>query len=166
MAKVYVGTYEKYNNGSIAGAWVDLEQFDNIKGFLTHCAELHKDEADPELMFQDFEDFPRQYYGESYISPELWDWLALDDFERDVVAAYQSGIDSNGSIGDAQDAFNGFYPDKMAWADQYIDDTGLLDSIPENLRCYFDTEKWLRDVEFEGSISFVEYNDEIFVFTN
>ena len=30
-ARVYVGTYEKYNNGSIAGAWIDLEDHDERK---------------------------------------------------------------------------------------------------------------------------------------
>ena len=32
--KIYVGTYAKYNNGSIAGEWLDLlnyENFDELK---------------------------------------------------------------------------------------------------------------------------------------
>lgn len=27
--QVYVGTYAKYNNGSIQGAWLDLEQYND-----------------------------------------------------------------------------------------------------------------------------------------
>src|SRR5690349_16831915 len=53
--RVYVGTYAKYNNGSIAGAWLDLEDYADKDSFLAACAELHKDEDDPEFMFQDFE---------------------------------------------------------------------------------------------------------------
>ncbi|HMP91047.1 MAG TPA: antirestriction protein ArdA, partial [Kiritimatiellia bacterium] len=57
--RVYVGTYAKYNDGSIAGEWIDLEGHD-ADSFRDACLELHKDEADPELMFQDFEGFPRE----------------------------------------------------------------------------------------------------------
>jgi len=34
--------------------------------------------------------------------------------------------------------------------DSYLDDCGLLDSIPENLRGYFDREAWKRDARFDG----------------
>lgn len=36
----------------------------------------------------------------------------------------------------------------------YADETGLLDSIPDDLRCYFDFEAYGRDMEINGS--FVE----------
>ncbi len=52
--KIYVGTYHKYNNGSIAGAWIDLENLSEEE-FYSKCKELHKDETDPEFMYQDFE---------------------------------------------------------------------------------------------------------------
>jgi antirestriction protein len=61
--KVYVGTYAKYNNGDLTGEWVDLTNFSNKEDFLEYCAELHSDESDPEFMFQDYENFPREYYG-------------------------------------------------------------------------------------------------------
>ena len=50
--KIYCGTYSKYNNGSIAGEWIDVTDMD--KGdFYDTCQELHSDEEDPEFMFQD-----------------------------------------------------------------------------------------------------------------
>ena len=48
---IYVGTYAKYNNGSIFGAWLDLTEYDDAEDFYKACAELHKDEQDPEFMF-------------------------------------------------------------------------------------------------------------------
>ncbi len=53
---VYVGTWHKYNCGSIAGRWFDLTTFDDERDFFAACRALHQDEADPELMFQDYED--------------------------------------------------------------------------------------------------------------
>ena len=34
--------------------------------------------------------------------------------------------------------------------DSYLDDCGVLDSMPENLRRYFDREAWKRDARFDG----------------
>ncbi|MDW4788605.1 antirestriction protein ArdA, partial [Escherichia coli] len=41
---VYVGTYHKYNCGSIAGAWLDLTDFDSSEEFYGHCCKV-SDEA-------------------------------------------------------------------------------------------------------------------------
>ena len=53
--KVYVGTYGKYNAGSIDGAWIDLDKFNSYDEFLAACRKLHHDEHDPEFMIQDTE---------------------------------------------------------------------------------------------------------------
>ena len=53
MAKVYVGTYKKYNEGNLSGQWIDLDKINTYGDFLAKCAEIHKDEKDPEFMIQD-----------------------------------------------------------------------------------------------------------------
>ena len=40
-AKVYVGTYAKYNNGSLFGAWLDLSDYSDKEEFYEACRELH-----------------------------------------------------------------------------------------------------------------------------
>lgn len=50
-AKVYVGTYAKYNNGSLSGAWLDLSDYSDKEEFYEACRELHKDEEDAEYMY-------------------------------------------------------------------------------------------------------------------
>jgi hypothetical protein len=57
-ARVYVGTYAKYNNGNIDGAWISLNSCDSYEDFLKKCATIHQDEADPEYMIQDCENMP------------------------------------------------------------------------------------------------------------
>lgn len=54
-ASVYVGTYAKYNAGSIYGDWLMLSDYADIEDFYEACRELHADEEDPEFMFQDWE---------------------------------------------------------------------------------------------------------------
>ena len=58
MAKVYVGTYKKYNNGDISGQWINLADCATYADFLAKCQEAHKDERDPEYMIQDCADMP------------------------------------------------------------------------------------------------------------
>ena len=41
-ARVYVGTYGKYNNGSLFGAWLDLSDYSDKEDFYEACRELHK----------------------------------------------------------------------------------------------------------------------------
>ncbi len=65
---VYVGTWHKYNCGSIAGRWFDLTTFDDERDFFAACRALHQDETDPELMFQDYEGFPGNMASECHIN--------------------------------------------------------------------------------------------------
>lgn len=146
---VYVGTYEKYNNGSIQGAWVDLTRFDSYDEFLEYCAELHKDEQDPEFMFQDFENFPEQYYAESAINPDLWDFLALDDDDRAMFEAYQeAGL--TGSFSDAQDAYSGQFDNDIDFTMELLESCG---DIPKDLPSYIhiDWEATARTIMYDYS---------------
>jgi len=59
--KLFVSTYSKYNNGSLAGQWVELSQFSDAEEFLEYCKKLHSDEEQPEFMFQGCEDIPDAY---------------------------------------------------------------------------------------------------------
>ena len=38
-ARIYVGTYAKYNNGSSQGEWVELSDFYDLDGFMERCSE-------------------------------------------------------------------------------------------------------------------------------
>lgn len=72
-AKIYVGTYHKYNSGSIAGEWVDLEDFEDTADFYEYCREIHKDEKDPEFMFQDYENIPENLVSESHLDAKFFE---------------------------------------------------------------------------------------------
>ena len=71
-ASVYVGTYAKYNNGSLFGAWLNLSNYSDKEEFYEACRELHKDEEDAEYMFQDYENIPEALISESWISENFF----------------------------------------------------------------------------------------------
>lgn len=68
MGSVYVGTYDKYNSGSLQGKWLKTDDYNSKEDFLMSCRELHNDETDPEFMFQDWENIPNGLISESWIS--------------------------------------------------------------------------------------------------
>ena len=80
-ASVYVGTYAKYNNGSLFGAWLNLSNYSDKEEFYEACRELHKDEEDAEYMFQDYENIPEALISESWISENFF---ALRDAVEDL----------------------------------------------------------------------------------
>lgn len=70
--KIYVGTYAKYNAGDLSGAWLSLRDYATYEELIEACLELHSDEADPELMIQDSEDFPDGLDCMESLSREDW----------------------------------------------------------------------------------------------
>lgn len=158
---VYVGTYAKYNSGSIKGAWIKLEGH-NAESFRETCLELHKDESDPELMFQDFEGFPRAFYGESYLSPSLWDWIGCTDEEKELWAAYVEAFGysyDESSLSHAQEACAGQFNSTADFAEEVSAECYDLDSIPSHLMACIDWEHvWNSYFRFD----FVEENGFFF----
>jgi antirestriction protein len=166
QSRIYVGTYAKYNSGSIKGAWLDLEDYTDKDGFLEACQALHSDEAVPELMFQDWEGIPAGMVTECHIDEALWDWLELDQDDRDMVAAYHDGIDqTEQDVESIRDRFQGCHDSRLAWAEDYIESTGMLEGLPVVARNYFDYESFARDA-FMGDVSGCRHGGQLYVFSN
>lgn len=160
---LYCGTYAKYNDGSIAGRWMKLEEYGSAEEFLKACRELHADEPDPELMFQDCEGLPRELYGESLGQADLqkiYDWLSLDDDDRQLVEEYVEATGYGFNTLDVDKVRDKLYcvldssgflseEDAMGW---YVIDEGLVE-VPEHLRGYIDAEALGRDWLMDFSVS-------------
>lgn len=52
-AAVYVGTYGKYNDGDLTGQWLRIADYPTKDAFMKKARAIHKDEREPEYMFQD-----------------------------------------------------------------------------------------------------------------
>jgi antirestriction protein len=128
--RLYVGTYAKYNSGSIKGAWLSLEDYADRAAFLEACAELHADEVDPEIMFQDFEGFPSWYSESSAPADILWEWLELDENEREAFGGYADNFGGDASIEDFRDAYRGQWESGAAFAENTAEECG---EVPQNL---------------------------------
>lgn len=143
--QVYVSTYAKYNSGSLKGAWVDLEQFaGDEEEFLEFIAELHKDESDPEFMFHDFEGFPSEFYSGSSLDSRIFEWLELDEDDREKVTAFLDCFgDTNDLFEDSETAYVGTYDSDSDFAYEIV---SSCYNLKEPLASYFDYDKFARDL--------------------
>lgn len=109
---VYCGTYAKYNRGSLYGMWIDLTTFETYREFIEFCNRLHADEQDAELMFQDYEHFPSQWYCEGCMGESTFDkikeYAALSEERREAYEAYLSYWDE-GTLEDFEERYEGKY---------------------------------------------------------
>ena len=150
---VYCGTYGKYAGGSLYGLWLDITKFDDYYEFLDVCRQLHADEEDPELMFQDFENFPRCLYSESCMDEDTFnkivEYAALDEDDREAFDDYIA-LGHDFDIDSFHEAYQGQFDTEADFADYIVSECYDLDSMMGNLSFYFDYEKYARDLFMDG----------------
>ena len=153
-AQIYVGTYAKYNEGSIFGKWLKLSDYSDKDEFYEACRELHKDEQDPEFMFQDWEYIPSDLIGESWLADNIFEIIeAIDELDDDKKAAFEVWLnhgshdittkDITDLISSFEDDFQGAYNDEEDYAYEIVEQCYEL---PEFAKTYFDYEKFARDL--------------------
>ena len=175
MFRVFITNLGKYNEGELVGKWLDLP-CEDIESELASIGV--SDEPDEngnyyeEYFITDFENDYGYKVGEydnldelNEIAEELEN---LDEYEKEVVNAF---IENGSDIEEALDGLrDGDYmvfsncSDMTDVAYQYIEETGLLNDIPEGLRNYFDYEAYGRDMSFEGTFIFTDNGNCIELF--
>lgn len=159
--RIYLTNLGRFTEGELVGEWVDLpvsnEELQKV------FARIEINEKYEEYFITDYEtDLNGIEIGE-YSNLENLNEIAetlesLDDDEKEVVNAIMTeGYSLEEALEKKEDCM--VYCDCSDMEDvarEYAEQTGLLDSIPENLQSYFDYEAFGRDMSFEGH----------FVFTN
>ncbi|GET47022.1 antirestriction protein ArdA [Capnocytophaga felis] len=163
--RIYVGTYKKYNEGNLFGKWLTLSNYDDIEAFYADCKLLHQDEKDPELMFQDWEcpEIFDGFIGECHLEESIFEIASLleemsdDDMEIIENYMYLTGMPLNEqTIEKAQEQYIGYFSTETDFAEYYVEQTGLLQNIPDEVATYFDYEAYARDLDF------MEHNNHYF----
>lgn len=145
---VYVGTYGKYNDGSLCGLWIDLSTFNGYDDFIDFCKAIHADEEDPELMAQDYEGFPRQWYNEGFMSEDDFDNIIeyselCDKYSREAVDDYMEFHDE---LDDFEEAYCGEWDSEEDFARHIISECYDLEKSMGQLANYFDYEAFGREL--------------------
>ena len=158
--KAFVTNLGLYNEGILCGEWVTFPITEEEQEGLFE--RIHIDEEHEEYFMTDYESNIDLYntFGE-YVSIDKLNEIAeeidcLDSWEEEAVTALMNNGYTFKQAMEAKDDVI-CYRDCSTMADvaeQYAAETGLLDSIPENLRYYFDFEAFGRDMSFEGEYIF------------
>lgn len=146
---LYCGTYGKYNSGNLRGMWINISTFDDYEDFEAFCLAIHADEEDPELMYQDYENMPRSLYHES-MGEEGFNKIAeycelCDDYSVEAVDDFLEWSSSD-DLDRMHDAYVGVYDSEEDFAEEIVSDCYDLDNMMGSLACYFDYEKFSRDL--------------------
>ena len=146
---LYCGTYGKYNSGNLRGMWANLSTFDSYEDFINFCKAIHADESDPELMYQDFENMPDSLYHESMGEEGFNNILEYCELcDEYGVSAVDDFLEwsSTDDLDRMHDAYVGVYDSEEDFAEEIVSDCYDLDNMMGSLACYFDYEKFARDL--------------------
>ncbi len=145
---VYVGTYGKYNDGSLCGLWIDLSSFNSYNDFINFCKAIHADEEDPELMAQDYECFPRQWYNEGFMSEEDFDHIKeyTEMCDKHSVEAVDDYMELHDDLDNFEEAYCGEWDSEEDFARHIVDECYDLERTMGNLSQYFDYEAFAREL--------------------
>ena len=145
---VYVGTYGKYNEGSLCGLWIDLSSFNDYDEFINFCKAIYADEEDPELMAQDYEGFPRQWYNEGFMSEDDFDNILeysdmCDKHGSDAVDDY---MEFHNTLDNFEEAYCGEWDSEEDFARHIVEECYNLEKMMGSLANYFDYEAFAREL--------------------
>ena len=146
---IYCGTYGKYSGEKgICGLWIDLTTFYDYDDFLNFCYAIHADEEDPELMFQDYEAFPKKWYDESSFDEDSFEAVReysdmCDKHGQEAVDDYMEFYDE---LDNFEEAFCGEWDSEEDFARHIVEECYDLERSMRDLARYFDYEAFARDL--------------------
>lgn len=155
--KVWVGNLGKYNEGDLVGRWIELPiDEDDLEKVLKSIG-IDNEEYE-EIFIADYDvPFDSKDLGE-YTPLETLNEIAerYEDFSDDEKEVFNE-ISSDFKLDEAFDIVkDGDYmiysncDDMGDVAMQYVEETGLLDNVPDDLVDYFDYQSYGRDMEING----------------
>ena len=144
---LYVGSYKKYSEGDLTGCWISLAQCYDYEEFMRVCRFIHRDEEDPELMFQDADNLPECWYSECGLDEETFDLIkAYAELDEDERRAYEAYLDlrceHDVTVEDFREHYCGEWHSEEEFTENLIDELGILDEVPEHLRHFFDVSAY------------------------
>lgn len=169
MFNIYVTNLGKYNEGVLLGEWVSLpisyDDFEKVLGRIQVSNDTNKYYdvfgcPYEEIFIADYEndfDYKVDEYENIWDLDEIAEKLEnLEEYEAELMEAL---LDDGYEVDEALNKFDDcriYYncSDMEDVAIQYCEECGVLESVPEHLRNYFDFEAFGRDMSFESRFIF------------
>lgn len=102
---------------------------------INFCQAIHADEEDPELMAQDFECFPRQWYNEGFISEEDFDHIKeyTEMCEKHSAEAVDDYLEFHDDLDDFEEAYCGEWDSEEDFARHIVEECYNLEKTMGDL---------------------------------
>lgn len=156
--QIWVGCLAAYNSGKLHGKWIDADADEDVmmEEVMAVIASSPVFDAE-EWEIMDTEYLPNGVNTLGAVAAYMAAIEALDMTDAaEVVEAYvnwQGAAWADLDPSAIEDSYLGKYDSVEDYAYEYVEDTGLLDGMPENLRCYFDYAAFARDMEVGGDVT-------------
>lgn len=154
MLKAYITNLGKYNEGELIGKWIEFpiseEELQEV------FEEIGINERYEEFFFTDYENnlFNLGEYASIDTLNEVGELLEdIEDSEEVLEALLEAGYDIYDAIEIVKECDYIFYDncnDMEDVAYEYVEQTGMLDNVPEFAQRYFNYEQFGRDMDIEG----------------
>lgn len=143
------------------GLWVDLDEVEGWNTVETLLAAKYPNSFIDEILCADIEGIGKHFYASNCDFFSMTEWLEfLESIENthldiEAISAYFECFGKYGDIdiSSIDDQYYGQYDNWEEFVYQFVDDTCLLEGIPDSLQSYFDYEKYGRDLSYDFSIS-------------
>lgn len=159
MASITLYELSQYNNGILRPFVIDLDPLSSREEYLEaigSALESMMDEDESRLGYRPlyeewivcgYDDVPHAYVGEYDLRDDYWELKeAMDDNPHIPEAAFFAGVSLGIPPASIPEAYQGRYDSDEDFAADLAEYCGYLDDMPENLRYYFDYEKFARDL--------------------
>jgi len=169
MPRIYVACLASYNAGTLHGRWIDAtlgvdhideETLDMIAHSPTPLAE--------EWAIHDYEGFGAVKLSESTSFDDVAELAhAIEELGEAFGVFYNNQPDDVAAVVERfEEAYQGTFRTVEEYAEDHLDSTGVMESVPEMMRPYIDVESFARDLELGGDIWTAEGGEGVLIFLN
>lgn len=168
--RIYVACLASYNSGNLYGRWIDVEgkSSDDIQAEIDAMLRASPSPDAEEWSIHDY-DGPKGFasLGENPDLEDLVEFVNMYEEHGDAWIAYVDAVGEHYATPSGfEGAYQGDHDSLFDYAYQFVEDTGMLQGIPEHVARYFDYEAFARDMELSGDISAISIEGKIYIFNN
>jgi antirestriction protein len=165
--RIYVASLADYNAGNLLGKWIDANQSaEEIREEITAMLATSKEGVAEEWAIHDYEGFGPVKLPEWEDLGTVAELAEMIGEKGELFALVYEHADRDMERAKIllEDGYFGEFDSLEAYAEDYIEQTGGLEKMPEHLRYYFDYEKFAHDLEIGGDVFTIEHQGKVHVF--
>jgi len=170
--RIYVACLAAYVNGHLHGKWLDVDDT-TTEGELEEQIEAilkssPAGEDAEEWQIHDSEGFGDLVDEDTSLEDVCTLAALVEEHGLPLAKAASRYVhtDAEDIKTNLEDNYQGTFESLEDYAEQWLEDTGSLDAIPEHLRMYFDFAAFARDLELNGDVTTEETPEGTAVFLN